>query len=179
MGKNEKEGRGWTVIILGIDPGVFSTGYGVLEIKEKKIQVVDYGIMKFGSESDLASRLAGIYESLERICSSYQPGALALEDVFFNRNTRTALVVGHVRGVIMLVAVHQGLSVYTYTPLQIKQAVTGYGRADKGQVQRMLKIILKLPEVPGPDHAADALAVALCHFYCGCAKLKGMQEEGM
>jgi len=155
------------VIILGIDPGVVTTGFGVLKIEEGQVELIDYGTIKVNSKCELPSRLAGIYEQLERICASHQPDTMALEDVFFNRNTRTALVVGHVRGAIMLAAVHHGLAVFTYTPLQIKQAITGYGRADKGQVQRMLKIILRLPELPRPDHAADALAAALCHYYQG------------
>jgi crossover junction endodeoxyribonuclease RuvC len=155
------------VIILGIDPGVVSTGYGVLKIKQRQIELIDYGTIKVNSECELPSRLAGIYKKMERICVHYRPDALAVEDVFFNRNTKTALAVGHVRGAIMLAAAHHGLAVFTYTPLQIKQAITGYGRAGKEQVQRMLKIILKLPELPQPDHAADALAAALCHYYQG------------
>lgn len=153
------------MVILGIDPGVVSTGYGVLKIKGRQIEMIDYGTIKVGSKGEFPSRLAGVYKRLEEICACYQPDAMALEDVFFNRNTRTALAVGHMRGVIMLAAVHSGLEVYTYTPLQIKLAITGYGRAGKEQVRRMLKIILKLPEPPRPDHAADALAAALCHHY--------------
>lgn len=164
------------MIILGIDPGVISTGYGILSIKGREVRIVDYGIIKISKEEQLPSRLADVYKKIDNICLQYRPDVLALEDVFFNRNVRTALTVGHIRGAIILAAVHHGLSVYTYTPLQIKQAVTGFGRADKEQVQKMLKIILKIPDVPQPDHAADALATALCHSYYAHSLLKDNGE---
>lgn len=100
-----------------------------------------------------------------------------MEDVFFNKNVRTALVVGHVRGAVMLAGLHQGMDIFTYTPLEIKQALTGYGRAGKEQVQKMVQIVLGLPEPPQPDHAADALAAAVCHYYSASAWRRIKQEE--
>jgi crossover junction endodeoxyribonuclease RuvC len=152
------------MIILGIDPGVVSTGYGLLSVAAGQPAVLEYGTIVIESKLDLPSRLQGIYQRLADICGRYHPEAMAIEDLFYNKNVRTAMTVGHVRGVIILVGMHQGLTVHTYTPLQIKQAVTGYGRADKEQLQRMLKLIFKLPEAPEPDHAADALAAAFCHL---------------
>ena len=152
------------MVILGVDPGVVSTGYGLLSVAAGQPAVLDYGTIVIGNDLDLPSRLLGIYQGLVGICSRFHPQAMAIEDLFYNKNIRTAMTVGHARGAIILAGVHQGLTVHTYTPLQIKQAVTGYGRADKEQLQRMLKLIFKLPEVPEPDHAADALAAAFCHL---------------
>jgi crossover junction endodeoxyribonuclease RuvC len=153
------------MIIIGIDPGVIYTGYGVIKIKERCVRAVDYGIIEIAREQDLPARLAGIYKRIAGLCEQLQPDALAVEEVFFNKNARTALTVGHVRGAIILAALHQGAEVFSYTPLQIKQTVSGYGRADKEQMQRMVKLLLKLQELPKPDHAADALAAAICHYY--------------
>ncbi|HAA89423.1 MAG: Crossover junction endodeoxyribonuclease RuvC [Thermoanaerobacterales bacterium 50_218] len=153
------------MVIMGIDPGVVTTGYGILRVDVHEVSVVTYGTIKIDRDRDLPSRLLEVHQELEKICSLYRPAVLALEEIFFSRNRRTALLVGHVRGAIILAAAQKGLSIVTYTPLQIKQAITGYGRAEKEQVQKMLKLILKLPEVPEPDHAADALAAALCHYY--------------
>jgi len=153
------------LVIMGVDPGVVTTGYGILRVVGHEVNVVTYGTIKISKDHDLPSRLLGIHQELGKICSFYQPTVLALEEIFFSRNRRSAMLVGHVRGAIILAAVQRGLSIATYTPLQIKQAITGYGRAEKEQVQKMLRLILKLPEVPEPDHAADALATALCHYY--------------
>jgi len=152
------------VVILGIDPGIVSTGYGLLSVTARQPVVLDYGAIVLGSKLDLPSRLRGIYQGLVEICGRFRPEAMAIEDIFYNKNVRTAMTVGQVRGAIILTGALQGLTVHAYTPLQIKQAVTGYGLADKEQLQRMLKLIFKLPEVPEPDHAADALAAAYCHL---------------
>jgi crossover junction endodeoxyribonuclease RuvC len=152
------------VIILGIDPGIVSIGYGLLSVTAGQPAVLDYGTIVMGSSLDLSSRLQGIHQGLVEICGRFHPEAMAIEDIFYNKNVRTAMTVGQVRGAIVLTGVLQGLTVHAYTPLQIKQAVTGYGRADKEQLQRMLKLIFKLPVVPEPDHAADALAAAYCHM---------------
>ncbi len=152
------------MVILGIDPGIVSTGYGLLSVAAGQPVVLDYGTIVIGSGLDLPSRLRGVYQGLVDICGRFRPQAMAIEDIFYNKNVRTAMTVGQVRGAIILAGVLQGLTVHAYTPLQIKQAVTGYGRADKEQLQRMLKLIFKLPEVPEPDHAADALAAAFCHL---------------
>lgn len=162
--KGESE-KGAAVIILGIDPGVVSTGYGVVAVRNGKLIPVDYGLIRIDREQSLPERLAGIYDNIAELCRDLQPDALALEDIYFNKNARTALTVGHVRGAVILAAIHRGVDVYYYTPLQIKQTVSGYGRAEKDQMQRMVKLILGLPELPEPDHAADALAAAICHYY--------------
>ncbi|HHW41580.1 MAG TPA: crossover junction endodeoxyribonuclease RuvC [Syntrophomonadaceae bacterium] len=163
------------MLILGVDPGVIFTGYGIIDADGKEVRVVDYGILEFGREFELPDRLDSVYRGITRICTSSRPDALALEDVFFNKNARTALTVGHVRGAVILAALHHGLDVFTYTPLQIKQTVTGYGRANKAQVQRMVQISLKLKVLPQPDHAADALAAALCHYFSD-RPLRGAKE---
>jgi crossover junction endodeoxyribonuclease RuvC len=152
------------LVILGIDPGLVATGYGLLSVIEGQPAVIDYGAIILNSSLDLPARLQAVYRELDAVCERYRPQAMAIEDLFYNKNIRTAMTVGQVRGAIILAGVHRGLTVHTYTPLQIKQAVTGYGRAEKEQLQRMLKLILKLPEAPEPDHAADALAAAFCHL---------------
>ncbi|MGB4505320.1 MAG: crossover junction endodeoxyribonuclease RuvC [Syntrophaceticus sp.] len=153
------------MIILGIDPGVISTGYGVIEVKEGKESLVDFGVINIDRKQELPARLSAIYDGITNVCQQLKPNALAIEEIFFSKNARTAITVGHARGAVILAAVHQGVEVFTYTPLQIKQTVSGYGRADKLQMQRMVQMILKLQEIPRPDHAADALAAALCHYY--------------
>ncbi len=152
------------MVILGIDPGLVTTGYGLLSVDAGRPVAIGYGTIVLDSSLDLPTRLMVVYQELEAICERHRPQAMAIEDLFYNKNVRTAMAVGHVRGVIILLGAHQGLDVNAYTPLQIKQAVTGYGRAEKGQLQRMLKLILKLSEEPQPDHAADALAAAFCHM---------------
>ncbi len=152
------------MVVLGIDPGVVSTGYGLLSVAGGQPQVLDYGVITLESKLDLPSRLQRVYQGLAEICGQHHPQAMSIEDLFYNKNVRTAMTVGHVRGAIILAGMHHGLTVHTYTPLQIKQAVTGYGRAEKEQLQRMLKLIFKLSVIPEPDHAADALAAAYCHL---------------
>ncbi len=164
------------MIILGIDPGIIFTGYGVISVKEKKPFLVDYGIIEIDREQGLPERLNGIYKRVISLCDSFCPGALALEEIYFNKNSRTALTVGHMRGAVILAAVHREVDVFTYTPLQIKQTISGYGRAAKEQVQRMVKLILGLPELPEPDHAGDALAAAICHYYI--ARTMGRVHRG-
>lgn len=164
------------MLILGVDPGVIFTGYGIIEADEGQLEALEYGTLEFKREFELPERLEKVYRRIAEICMDVQPHALALEDVFFNKNARTALTVGHVRGAVMLAALHNGLAVFTYTPLQIKQTVTGYGRASKAQVQRMVQITLKLKAAPRPDHAADALAAALCHYYSS-RSLRCFQER--
>ena len=165
LGNTKSMGYGGVrVVILGIDPGIVSTGYGLLSVTAGQPEVLDYGTIVIKNDFDLPSRLRGINQELVNICGRFHPQAMAIEDIFYNKNVRTAMTVGQVRGAVVLTGVLQGLTVHSYTPLQIKQAVTGYGRADKEQLQRMLKLIFKLPEVPEPDHAADALAAAFCHL---------------
>ncbi len=151
------------MIILGIDPGYAIVGYGVIKYEGGKMSVVDYGKITTEANIPLSKRLKLIYDSLTHLIETFRPDVVAVEELFFNSNVKTAIAVGHARGVIILAAANKNLKIAEYTPLQIKQAVVGYGRADKNQVQQMVKMFLKLKEVPKPDDTADALAVAICH----------------
>jgi len=154
---------GKKLIILGIDPGTAIVGYGLVEINSGRLQARDYGCIRTSNIEPACLRLAVIYDRLKEIISSNRPEIMAIEELFFNKNTRTALAVGQARGVVLLAAAHSGLPVAEYTPLEVKQAVAGFGRASKDQVQRMVQVLLDLDRVPRPDDAADALAVAICH----------------
>ncbi|NLL81816.1 MAG: crossover junction endodeoxyribonuclease RuvC [Tissierellia bacterium] len=151
------------MIILGIDPGIAIVGYAIVECKGNKYKSIDYGAITTDSKMLFPDRLKIVYDQLNNIINTYNPDDLAIEELFFNKNVRTAIKVGQARGVEILAAVNNNISVYEYTPLQIKQAVVGYGRADKYQVQEMVKFLLNLKEVPKPDDVADALAVAITH----------------
>lgn len=153
------------MIILGVDPGTAITGYGALEFKKGNFCLKSHGCIKTLSSLSPPQRLQKIYlEILDLICL-IQPDEIAVEELFFNTNVRTAMAVGQARGVILLACAQSNLCVHEYTPLQVKQAVVGYGRAKKEQVQFMVKAILGLSEVPKPDDAADALALAICHAH--------------
>lgn len=149
--------------ILGIDPGLALVGYGIVDVNGNKFKAVDYGVITTESTLDLPSRLEKIYDLLNQLIDTYEPKDLAIEELFFNKNVKTAISVGHARGVEILACKNKGLEIYEYTPLQIKQAITGYGRAEKSQIQEMTKMLLNLETIPKPDDAADALAVALTH----------------
>jgi crossover junction endodeoxyribonuclease RuvC len=149
--------------IAGIDPGTATTGYGVLDLQKDKLTVIDYGIIATRASSPLSQRLEIIYDQVSKIFSTYLPIQVAIEQLFFNTNTTTALSVGQARGIILLAAQQLKAEVFEYTPLQVKQAVVGYGRARKEQIQHMVKTILRMSKSPKPDDAADALAVAICH----------------
>ncbi|MCR3956579.1 MAG: crossover junction endodeoxyribonuclease RuvC [Gudongella sp.] len=151
------------MIILGIDPGIATVGYGVVELIGNKYRVIDYGAILTPSDQLFPNRLRSVYDQLNDIIIRYRPDDLAIEELFYNKNVKTAIKVGHARGVEILAAVNHDLEVYEYTPLQVKQAVVGYGRAEKRQVQEMVKILLNLEKIPKPDDVADALAVAICH----------------
>ena len=158
-------GRKGTVI-LGIDPGVARTGYGVVLKKGSSLTALSYGCITTKKETALHLRYLEIYHTVEKIIRKTKPQALALEQLFFAKNVKTALTVSEARGVVLLLAGKHGLPVFEFTPLQVKQALTGFGRADKTQVQKMVKIVLGLQDVPRPDDTADALAIALCaHQY--------------
>ena len=154
------------MIILGIDPGTATTGYGVIENNQGKLKIVDYGCILTDKKLEMPERLDFLGEELEKIIKKYKPQAMAVEELFFFKNAKTIITVGQARGVILFVGKNIGkkieLDIFEYTPLQVKQAVVGYGRADKKQVQSMVKAILGLSEVPKPDDAADALAAAIC-----------------
>lgn len=151
------------MIILGIDPGIADTGYGFIEHnKQGDLVCLTYGSIKTPSKDILADRLWSLAEQLAALITEYKPELAAIEELFFCNNAKTALIVGQARGVAMLVCRQAGLRPLSYTPLQVKQAVTTYGGADKAQVQRMVKLVLGLKEIPKPDDAADALAIAIC-----------------
>lgn len=153
------------MIILGVDPGTAITGYGVVGFSGNSFGVFQYGCVRTSPDMDLAGRLGVLYQSLNGVIGRYSPDHFAIEQLFFNKNAKTALAVGHARGVAMLAAVQSGLPVFEYTPLQVKQAVAGNGRAAKEQVQFMVKTLLNLDSKPSPDDVADALAVAICHAF--------------
>ena len=149
--------------ILGIDPGFAIVGFGVIDYENTKYKTVDFGKITTNAKTKFPDRLKNVYDGVIQVIETYSPDVLAIEELFFNTNSTTAINVAQARGVIVLAAKQAGIKVYEYTPLQIKQAVAGYGRADKNQVQQMVKMFLNLKEVPKPDDTADALAVAICH----------------
>lgn len=149
--------------IIGIDPGYAIMGWGILDLKGNKFSVVDYGSITTDAGVEAAKRLQHIYAELGAIIAKYQPEEAAIEELFFNNNAKTVILVGEARGIAFLACANAGLEISEYTPLQIKQALVGYGRADKKQVQAMVKAILNLKEVPKPDDTADAVAAAICH----------------
>lgn len=151
--------------ILGIDPGTAITGFGIIDYLGNKFTVVNYNCIRTPAGQNLDQRLLTVYRELGELLDRYKPEEVAVEELFFNKNVKTALAVGHSRGVAILAAAGRGLPVFEYTPLQVKQAVVGYGRADKTQVQFMVKTILNLQAAPKPDDVADALAVAICHAH--------------
>lgn len=149
--------------ILGIDPGTGILGFGVIDVDEKrKFTFVDAGVITTPAHTPLTDRLVEIYDELKTIIKESKPDLMSIEKIFFAQNVTTAISVSHARGVAMLTGAKAKLEIHEYTPLQIKQAVTGYGRADKKQMQEMVKVILSLSEIPKPDDAADALAAAIC-----------------
>lgn len=149
--------------ILGIDPGTGILGFGVIETSGSKAQLVDAGVIRTPVKEDDAVRLQTIYEELSDIIADTKPAEMAVEKLFFAQNVTTAMTVAQARGVVLLAGQQAGLKIAEYTPLQIKQALTGYGRADKKQMMEMVRISLGLKEVPKPDDCADALAAAICH----------------
>jgi crossover junction endodeoxyribonuclease RuvC len=154
------------MIVLGIDPGLANTGYGVVARSEGRLTALDGGVIETRSAVPQERRLADIHKGIEELLLTHEPDAVALEELYFGQNVRTAFAVGHARGVVMLAAGQRGLACTSYTPQQVKGAVCGNGRADKDQVARMVKTLLGLAREPRPDHAADALAVAICHANC-------------
>lgn len=153
------------MIILGIDPGIAIMGYGVLETKGNKIKVLENGVITTSSKSKTPERLKHLYDNLDQIISEFKPDEFAIEELFFNQNVKTAITVGHARGVQVLCAQNNNLPIYEYTPLQIKQAITGFGRASKKQMQQTVTTLLNLSKIPKPDDAADALAIALTQVF--------------
>ena len=151
------------MIILGVDPGSQRTGYGVIDTDGRRHRLLTHGAITTPARTNLPLRLSLIHAGVSRLIEAHRPEALAVEDVFHAVNTRSALVLGHVRGVILLAGAQAGLPVHEFPPATVKVQVTGYGRAEKAQMQRMVQAILRLESPPKPDHAADALAVGICH----------------
>lgn len=149
--------------ILGIDPGVAIVGFGIIESTHNKQSLVRCGVITTPAHTQLSYRLHSIYTDLTDLIKAFKPDAIAVEELFFNTNITTGISVAQARGVILLACYESGVPVFEYTPLQVKQAVVGYGRAEKTQVMDMVKRILRLSDVPKPDDAADAVAIALCH----------------
>jgi len=153
-------------VVVGIDPGTAITGYGIIREQENgDLEWVSHGVVKTPSDWDEPRRLLKLYKKLNEIFTSYKPDCCAVEKLFFQKNVKTAIQVGQGRGAALIAAAEAELTVGEYTPLEIKQAVVGYGNADKQQVQKMVKVLLNLKEIPKPDDAADALAVAICHLH--------------
>ncbi len=153
------------MIILGIDPGIAIVGYGVIDYTGNKFTVIDYGAITTPAGMKVENRLNEIYNSLNVIMDKYKPEFMAIEELFYNKNAKTVINVAEARGVTLLSAARKNIPIYEYTPLQVKQAVVGYGRAEKKQVQQMTKVLLNLEKVPKPDDTADALAIAICHAH--------------
>ncbi len=151
------------MIILGIDPGYAITGFGVLEYVGNHFRVLEYGAVDTKAGELFTHRLEQIYDQIGDICDKYHPDAVAIEELFFNTNSTTAIGVAQGRGVALLACTKRGIPAYEYTPLQVKMTIVGYGRAEKRQMQEMVRMILKLEKIPKPDDAADALAIAICH----------------
>jgi crossover junction endodeoxyribonuclease RuvC len=153
------------MIILGVDPGTAITGFGLIASDGDALRVIEYGAITTPADWAMPRRLAHIYRELTLLIAKHQPTDAVVEKLFFSKNVRTALSVGQARGVALLVAAQAQVAIHEYTPLEIKQAVVGYGRAEKAQIQQMVKLLLQLDHVPHPDDAADALAVAICHAH--------------
>lgn len=159
------------MIILGIDPGIAIVGWGVLEYSGSKFTVLGYGSIQTPSTMATEDRLCAVYSELKDIIQKYKPEHMAIEELFWNTNQKTGIRVSEARGVILLCGRMHGLEIHEYTPLQVKQAVVGYGRAEKKQVITMVTMLLGLLKPPKPDDTADALAIAICHGHSGCSKL--------
>lgn len=171
LGECKSKGR-TEVRILGVDPGFGRTGFGVIEVSGNRYAALEFGCVETVPHSPIGERLREIYMSVSDVLARHKPDAVAIEELFFSRNVTTGLRAAEARGVVVLAAEMAGVEQFEYTPLQVKQAVAGYGRADKRQVQDMVKLLLGLREIPRPDDAADALAVALAH-----AQGKGYRER--
>jgi crossover junction endodeoxyribonuclease RuvC len=154
------------MIVLGIDPGLANTGYGVVTSRRGRMAALDGGVIETPAGLPIERRLVDVYTGVQALLEEHRPDAVALEELYFGQNVRTAFAVGHARGVVMLAAGHHGVPCTGYTPQKVKSSVCGHGRAPKEQVARMVQALLDLPRLPTPDHAADALAVALCHANC-------------
>jgi crossover junction endodeoxyribonuclease RuvC len=152
-------------IILGIDPGTATMGWGVIRQEGNRLTYLQHGAVTTPSQWEMPRRLGRLFDGVTELVKGYRPETVAVEELFFNTNVTTAITVGQARGVVLLAAYRAGIEVAEYTPLQVKQAITSYGRAEKRQVQEMVKSLLRLREIPKPDDAADGLAIAVCHAF--------------
>jgi crossover junction endodeoxyribonuclease RuvC len=165
--------------ILGIDPGLATVGFSVVDMDKTRMKLVTCGVISTPAHTSLSSRLDRIFCDMNELMSTFSPDVMSIEELFFNTNITTGISVAHARGVILLAAYRAGVRVYEYTPLQVKQAVVGYGRAEKNQVIEMVKRILNLPSAPKPDDAADAVALAICHARSSTSLLSRKEDEGL
>lgn len=152
------------MLVLGIDPGTATTGYGLIKYETGRQTVIDYGVISTPANMEMALRLCRINKEIDELITKYSPDVAAVEQLYYQKNSKTVITVAQGRGVVLMTAANRGIEVAEYTPLQVKQSVVGYGKADKNQVQFMVQKILNLKEMPKPDDAADALAVAICHI---------------
>ena len=165
--------------ILGIDPGYAIVGYGIVDSVLSRFTVVDYGVITTPAKIPIEDRLQMIYDQMCELMRKYKPEAMAIEELFFTNNQKTGIVVAEARGIILLAARLAGIGIGEYTPLQVKQAVVGYGRAEKKQVIIMVTGLLGLKEPPKPDDTADALAIAVCHAHSGCSRLASYYNKNL
>lgn len=165
------------MIILGIDPGLAIVGYGVIEYRNMRFRTIAYGAITTPAHTPVESRLHTIHKELDEIIKRYKPDEIAVEELFFNTNITTGITVAEARGVILLTAVENGLAINEYTPLQVKQSVVGYGKAEKNQVILMVKTLLGLEKAPKLDDTCDALAIAICHAHTGKSRLKDFYNQ--
>jgi len=160
------------VIIMGIDPGIAIVGYGVVEYKDGRFKTLAYGAITTPAHTPVECRLKQVYDDLDRLIKKYRPAHMAVEELFFTNNQKTAISVAQARGVILLAAMNNSVEIHEYTPLQVKQSVVGYGRATKAQIMTMVKILLNLERAPRLDDTADALAIAICHAHSNMSGLR-------
>ncbi|MEF9983379.1 MAG: crossover junction endodeoxyribonuclease RuvC [Oscillospiraceae bacterium] len=163
--------------ILGIDPGYAIVGYGVLDYDKNKFKMIDYGAITTDAGTPFERRLEIVYDETFELFEKYKPDVLSIEQLFFTTNQKTAIMVAQARGVVLLAAMKHNVPIYEYTPLQVKQSVVGYGKAIKKQVMEMTKVILNLEQIPKPDDAADALAMAICHAHCSGSSLSNYIKQ--
>jgi crossover junction endodeoxyribonuclease RuvC len=163
--------------VIGIDPGTAIVGYGIVDFDGKNYTVIGYGCIYTNKEHSMEDRLVTIYDELDLVIKKYQPDSMAVEELFFFKNNKTVISVGQARGVLLLCGKKNNLSIAGYTPLQVKMGVTGYGRADKIQVQKMVTTILKLEKIPEPDDAADGIAIAVTHINTVTSSVLSLKES--
>ncbi|MCL2568392.1 MAG: crossover junction endodeoxyribonuclease RuvC [Oscillospiraceae bacterium] len=163
--------------ILGIDPGYATVGFGIVQGNRSRHRLVQCGVITTSAGAPFAERLKQVFDDVSLLIRQFEPDAIAVEELFFNKNEKTAIQVAHARGVLLLAGAASGVPLFEYTPLQVKMAVSGYGRAGKQQVQEMVRRLLQLSQIPKPDDAADALAIALCHLR-SATNLLGKQDGG-